>query len=989
MKSYYLSLSFILCLSVAFAQEKNKLEEGVPHQRTISHKSQLTKNQAVSTFAKTYKLDQNNTFEAFRSNKDRMGVVHDRHQQYYKGLKVQFGVAITHTSNGIVQSTNGELYNPKGLNITPTLSKIDGFNTAMGLTSATAFLWEDESQANMMEYSKPEGELIIFPNVNKGTVHLAYKYDIYATAPISRNELYIDAHTGELLYVNPIIKHANRLISNKDIENSAKALEKTVTTFAPGTAETRYSGTQTMEATSNGTVFELLDETRGNGIVTWNSERQTLYQDVPFTDNDNNWTAAEHKNAFDDDGALDAHWGAQMTYDFWALPLLNRNSFDDNGAKIISYVHYDDNEGNSTGYDNAFWNGRVMTYGDGNNFDVLTALDVCGHEIGHAVCSHTADLAYQNQSGGMNEGYSDIWGACVEQFGRTGSLDGAIDPGVWLIGEDIGSGGNPLRSMIEPRDEGDPDTYLSPEWTITADEGLCVPDGTANDYCGVHSNSGVLNHWFYILTVGAVGTNNPINFLDTDNYNVTGIGMSKAAEIAYLVERDFLTANSTLADARVASIAVASSLYCANDPETIAVTNAWNAVNVGEKHSPQPNDASLVSVTNMTSVSCDVAPGSFIPQLTIVNGGTEVLNDVDITYSIDGGTDVTSTETINLAVCGSTTVPVTIGALGRGAHTIDFSVTTTNDALANNNDKSITVVFNDSGEVNTINGFDSNARNLVAFNPGGGDSLWERGVPAGAFLGPGATSSAVYGTNLDGNHPDKTVALLVSQCYDLSNFTDAVVKFDMAFDLETDWDYITFEYSTDGGDTFQILGTHLDPNWFTSSRLAEDGLGDNCYNCPGAQWTAMGEELHPDGLPNSQMREYSHSLSAFDINGSAESNMIFRFFFQSDDATNEEGVIVDNFVVEGTEITLSTNDNEFEGLSVSPNPTNGMVYINGKDIAKASVTIIDMSGRIIANNAGTFTGNALQVNFNALATGSYFMVIENDSNKSVRQIIKN
>jgi Zn-dependent metalloprotease len=112
--------------------------------------------------------------------------------------------------------------------------------------------------------------------------------------------------------------------------------------------------------------------------------------------------------------------------------------------------------------------------------------------------------------------------------------------------------------MIDPNSEGDPDTYLGLNWTITADEGVCVPDRTINDYCGVHTNSGVLNHWFYILTVGAAGTNNATNLLDRDTY-VTGIGMRKSAEIAYLVERDFLTANSTFADARVASIAVASS----------------------------------------------------------------------------------------------------------------------------------------------------------------------------------------------------------------------------------------------------------------------------------------------------------------------------------------------------------------------------------------------------------------------------------------------
>jgi bacillolysin len=988
MKSFYLSVSLILCFSVAFAQENNKIEKGVPHQKTILHKSQLTKNQALNTFAKTYKLDKNNTFKAFRSSTDKIGVVHERNQQYYRGLKVQFGVAITHTSNGIVKSTNGELYDATNLDTAPSLSKLDGFNFALNTTNATSYLWDDENQARIMQYSKPEGELLIFPNVKTGIVHLAYKYDIYATAPISRNEIFIDAHTGALLYVNPIIKHANKLLSNKDLTNRAKALETSVTTMvAAGTADTRYSATRPIESKLVGSNYVLLDETRGNGIVTWNCEADSIYKEVPFIDNDNVWSKAEHDNELKDNGALDAHWGAEMTYDFWDKNF-GRNSYDDNGARIISYVHYDDNPGNTSGYDNAFWNGRAMTYGDGNNFDVLTSLDVCGHEIGHAICSNTADLAYQNQSGAMNEGYSDVWGACVEHFGRTGSLDGALDPGVWLIGEDIGGSGGPLRSMIDPNSKGDPDTYQGTNWVMTADEGVCVPDRTINDYCGVHTNSGVLNHWFYILTVGAKGTNNATNLLDRDTYDVTGIGMAKAAEIAYLVERDFLTANSTFADARVASIAVASSLYCANDAETIAVTNAWFAVNVGNEYSAKPFDVSLVSVSSMTILGCDATPSSFVPELTIVNGGTSVLNDIEISYSIDGGTAVVSTKTVNLAVCSSVTLPVTIGALGKGSHTIDFSVTTNNDALSNNNNKSISVAFNDSGEVNKVNNFTTNETALVSFNASGSGNLWERGTPLGVLLGPASTTSAVYGTNLDGNHPDKTIALLVSQCYDLSNFKNTVVNFDMAFDLEKDWDYMTFEYSIDSGNSWKILGNSEDKNWFNNSRFADDKVADNCYNCPGAQWTGLGEELHSDGLPNFRMRQYSHSLSAFDQDGSGESNIIFRFFFQSDDATNEEGVIVDNFVV-GERSVLSTTENEFVGLSVYPNPTTGIVNISGVAIEGASVSIVDISGRIVTKNAATVKGNTVQVNIKNLASGSYFMVIENDSKKSVRQIIKN
>ena len=982
MKKICLSISLILSFSIAFAQEKNKIEEGVPHQRTLSHKSQTTDKQALSVFAETYNLNQNNSFKAFRSSTDRIGTVHERHQQYYKGLKVQFGVAITHSSNGIVQSTNGELYNVNNLDIVPTLSKLDGFNAAMALTNATSFLWEDENQARLMEYSKPEGELLIFPNVKTGIVHLAYKYDIYATAPISRNEMFMDANTGALLYVNPIIKHANRLVSNKDIKKSATLLETTVTSMAAaGTADTRYSGTRAIQGTLEGSDYVLLDATRGNGIVTYNCETKEAYQDVHFTDNDNVWSSAEHANTEKDDGALDAHWGAEATYDFWDVNF-GRNSFDNEGAQIISYVHYDAN------YDNAFWNGRAMTYGDGNSFDILTALDVCGHEIGHAVCSYTADLAYQNQSGAMNEGYSDIWGACVEHFGRTGSLEGELDEGVWLIGEDIGSGGSPLRSMNDPNSKGDPDTYRGTNWTMTADEGVCVPDGTANDYCGVHSNSGVLNHWFYLLTAGDAGTNNATNLLDRDTYEVTGIGMRKAAEIAFLVERDFLTANSTFADARVASIAVASSLYCANDPETIAVTNAWFAVNVGAKYSVEPSDVSLVSVSSIVIFGCDTDPASFVPELTILNAGANVIDAVEITYSIDGAADVAITQAINLAACSSATIPVAITELKKGAHTIDFNVTTTNDGLANNNDKSILVAINDSGEVNTVNNFSSDETALVHFNTAGEGNLWERGTPLGAFLGPAATTSSVYATNLDENHPDKTVALLVSQCYDLSNVTNSVVKFDMAFDLETDWDYITFEYSINSGDTWKILGTAEDENWFNNSRSAGDEVAANCYNCQGAQWTGMGEEL-TNGSLNSEMKEYAHSLSAFDKEGSAENNIIFRFFFQSDDATNEEGVIIDNFVVEGSETTLNTTENEFKALSVYPNPTNGIVYISGEEIEGASVSIVEISGRIIQKNAATATGNTVQVTIENLASGFYFIVIENGSKKSVRQIIKN
>ena len=86
-----------------------------------------------------------------------------------------------------------------------------------------------------------------------------------------------------------------------------------------------------------------------------------------------------------------------------------RNSWDGLGGKLVNYVHY------RAAYDNASWNGTAMQYGDGATaFSPLTALDVCAHKTGHGICQATAGLVYRNESGALNEGFSDIWGAAVE-----------------------------------------------------------------------------------------------------------------------------------------------------------------------------------------------------------------------------------------------------------------------------------------------------------------------------------------------------------------------------------------------------------------------------------------------------------------------------------------------------------------------------------------------------------------------------------------------
>ena len=350
----------------------------------------------------------------------------------------------------------------------------------------------------------------------------------------------MDARSGQVVLRDAVIKHLN----------------------VTGTGATRYVGQRPIFADQFGGGYRLRETVHGKGVVTLNSRKGNSYAaSVDFVDNDNNWSAAEYNNANFDNAALDAHVGAQVTQDYWTT-VHGRDSFDDKGTVLTSYVHYDDVPGGA-GYENAFWNGSVMTYGDGaTRFRPLTALDVCGHEIGHAVCETTAGLVYANESGAMNEGFSDIWGACVEYY---------LDPAkqTWLIGEDIDKAQVALRSMSNPASLGQPDTYKGVNWAIgTADNG------------GVHTNSGVLNFWFYLLSVGGTGTNDKGSV-----YNVAGITIAKAEKIAYRTERVYLTPNATYSNARQGSLQAAVDLYGLGSAEVQAVARAWRAVGVEQTES--------------------------------------------------------------------------------------------------------------------------------------------------------------------------------------------------------------------------------------------------------------------------------------------------------------------------------------------------------------------------------------------------------------------
>lgn len=626
--------------------QKSLSENGEPSLITFNEKSTYKGSDYEKVFKEQLALKDNQSFAKVKSESDREGFTHEKFQLYEQGIKVEFANYTLHSKNGKLESMNGEFYKIVNAKIKPSLSAQEAFNRAVAHTGAKKYLWDSPQDAAAMDYKKPKGELVFLPDMeNQGVeritdkVRLAYKFDIYATNPLSRGDLYIDAVTGQALFYNATIKHLGENSHGKSKATVKDNSSNSKMAIVSANAATRYSGTQTIETTLSGSSYILLDGTRGGGIQTYNSSRTATYPTTNFTDADNNWTAAEYNNTNKDNGALDAHWGAEMTYDYWST-VHGRNSFDNAGAKIKSYVHYNLIAAGYPDNNNAFWNGSVMTYGDGSGtggFDILTAMDVAGHEIGHAVCTYTANLAYQKESGAMNEGFSDIWGACIE-------YRAAPTKGTWLVGEDIErrSGHAALRSMSDPNSEGQPDTYGGTYWKNVN----CTPTNS-NDYCGVHTNSGVLNHWFYILSVGKSGTNDIGSV-----YNVTGITIDKAAKIAYRLESVYLTANSTFANARTSGIQSAIDLYGAGSAEVIATTNAFYAVGVGAAYvgsgdtTPPSAPASLAAsgttgtTTNLTwTASTDnvAVTGYDVYQGTTLKGTATTTN-----YTVTGLTALTA-----------------------------------------------------------------------------------------------------------------------------------------------------------------------------------------------------------------------------------------------------------------------------------------------------------------------------------------------------------
>ena len=474
------------------------------------------------------------------------GRVTERADQYHRGVRV-FGADISRQidAQGVVLSVFGNVYEGIDVPTDPRLAPEDVRKRVDALAGT-----------EQAEDNAPE--LMVLPRDGGASFRLAWRMRA-VTAQADIVQYFLDASSGDVL-----LEYSDRQTQ------SAVGRATGVLGDSKKISVTGSSGSFTARDLLRPPLVET-DDMKGDpfrslsylaGII------QLGASDVA-ADPDNNWT----------DGAVnDAHVYSGLTYDYY-FKRFGRRGLDNNNIRIRSLT----NPVRRTAADvtqfftrfpdffvNAFYaGGGVMLYGvglppgftlGGQSWNHLSgAIDVVGHELTHGVTQFTSDLIYQNESGALNEAFSDMMGTSIEFFFQpAGSGDLRAD---YLCAEDVVKPGG-IRSLENPQPYGDPDHY-SRRFLGTADNG------------GVHINSGIANQAFYLAIEG--GTNR------TSGLTVQGIGAANRDQIEKVFYRAFtqmLPRNATFSLARAATIQAAIDLFGANSNAERAVTQAWTAVGV-------------------------------------------------------------------------------------------------------------------------------------------------------------------------------------------------------------------------------------------------------------------------------------------------------------------------------------------------------------------------------------------------------------------------
>ena len=301
------------------------------------------------------------------------------------------------------------------------------------------------------------------------------------------------------------------------------------------------------------TMMELHIAGALSGAVT-SGKNRTIYDAKNGTSLPGTLVRREGDGPSADVAVNEAYDGSGVTYDLYKN-VFGRDSIDGRGLPLNSTVHYQRN------YDNAFWDGSQMVYGDGDGdlFNRFTiAIDVIGHELTHGVTQYEAKLVYSQQPGALNESMSDVFGSLVKQYQKNQTADQAD----WIIGEGLlaaGVNGVGIRSMKAPGTAyNDPVLGKDPQPGHMKDY-----VNTTSDNGGVHINSGIPNRAFYLAAL-----------------EIGGFAWEKAGQIWYVTLRDKLGSSSNFQNCADLTFQTAAELFGVGSLEQQAVKNGWAGVGI-------------------------------------------------------------------------------------------------------------------------------------------------------------------------------------------------------------------------------------------------------------------------------------------------------------------------------------------------------------------------------------------------------------------------
>jgi len=479
---------------------------------------------------------------------DADGTEHVRYQRNYNGLPVIGGDFVVQSRNGKIGKISQTLRSA----VRPSLKPV--------VTSDQAIV-EAGSRFGSHFQGAPSSRLVVFARgASPVLAHEVVFKGVKADQTETEMHYFVDARSGRVLDQWDTVQTARPGPGGSGCTGA---------TAAVGTGKSLTAGTVVLDTTKCGSSYQLVDPTRGGG-ATHNMAMKTAGMGAVFTGTTNVWGNFLVSNS--QTAAADAHYGVATTWDYYKN-VHGRNGIANDGKGAVSRVHYGRNYANASWSDGCF----CMTFGDGDNGATilpLVALDIAGHEMSHGVTSRSAGLIYSGESGGLNESTSDIFGTMVEYYANNSS-----DPADYVLGEELFNNNANMSQAIRYMFKPDLDNYsqscYDPATTPTAE---------------VHSNSGIGNHFFYLLAEGAVvpagfGAGTWANLGTGDmvcngNTAITGIGRDAAQKIWYRALTVYMTSSTNYAGARAATISASTDLYGAASAQTNAVKAAWSAVNV-------------------------------------------------------------------------------------------------------------------------------------------------------------------------------------------------------------------------------------------------------------------------------------------------------------------------------------------------------------------------------------------------------------------------